>query len=158
MMNERNTRPMPSTSTNWNRTAKRNAGKARRQAARLACVGVETEDNAPVVEAKVSGDFRIVVTTQYYENYGAHDWDGNGKCPQYWKAKGGSQFSIPLSLQQVVNLGAAGIAALAEEAMQHEGVTYRNEGAESYALGWELLPPGEVTEMESWGIPARVLV
>ena len=26
---------------------------------------------------------------QTYENYGSHDWDGTGECPQYWKAKGG---------------------------------------------------------------------
>ena len=23
------------------------------------------------------------------ENYGAHDWDGTGECPQYWKTKCG---------------------------------------------------------------------
>lgn len=157
MMNERNTRPMPTLSRNWTRANKRNAGKARRQAARRACGEVEA-DAAPAVEVKASGDFRIVVSTQYYENYGAHDWDGKGQCPQYWKAKGGSEFSIPLSLRQVVNLGGAGIAALAAEAMRHEDVTYRNDYAESYALGWELLPPSEKTEMETWGIPVRVLV
>lgn len=31
-----------------------------------------------------------VVETQYRENYGAHDWDGTGECPQHWKNKGGS--------------------------------------------------------------------
>lgn len=36
----------------------------------------------------------LVIDTQYMENYGAHDWDGKGKCPQYWKAKGGSEFKV----------------------------------------------------------------
>ena len=33
-------------------------------------------------------------TTQVYENYGAHDWDGVGECPQYWKAKGGNDYVV----------------------------------------------------------------
>ena len=37
---------------------------------------------------------KLLITTQVYENYGAHDWDGVGQCPQYWKAKGGSDYVI----------------------------------------------------------------
>jgi 3-methyladenine DNA glycosylase AlkC len=37
---------------------------------------------------------KLLITTQVYENYGAHDWDGKGECPQYWKAKGGSDYVI----------------------------------------------------------------
>jgi hypothetical protein len=37
---------------------------------------------------------KLVITTQYQENYGAHDWDGEGECPQYWKFKGGSEFMV----------------------------------------------------------------
>ena len=37
---------------------------------------------------------KLLITTQVYENYGAHDWDGKGSCPQYWKAKGGSDYVI----------------------------------------------------------------
>lgn len=33
-----------------------------------------------------------IVETQYRENYGAHDWDGTGECPQYWKNKFGSTY------------------------------------------------------------------
>ncbi len=36
----------------------------------------------------------LVIDTQYMENYGAHDWDGKGECPQYWKAKGGSEYKV----------------------------------------------------------------
>ena len=37
---------------------------------------------------------RIIMGTQFNENYGAHDWDGSGECPQYWKAKGGSEHLV----------------------------------------------------------------
>jgi len=37
---------------------------------------------------------KLVITTQVRENYGAHDWDGTGSCPQYWKFKGGSEYTV----------------------------------------------------------------
>ena len=51
----------------------------------------------------------LVIQTQNQENYGAHDWDGTGTCPQYWKFKGGSEFKItgvPLNIayDEVVEL------------------------------------------------------
>ena len=36
----------------------------------------------------------LVITTQNQENYGAHDWDGRGACPQYWKFKGGNEIKV----------------------------------------------------------------
>lgn len=38
----------------------------------------------------------IIINCQYLENYGAHDWDGNNKCPEHWKPKGGYQFSMDI--------------------------------------------------------------
>lgn len=38
---------------------------------------------------------KLHIQTQDQENYGAHDWDGEGECPQYWKFKGGEDFFIP---------------------------------------------------------------
>ncbi len=35
-----------------------------------------------------------IVQTQYRENYGSHDWDGTGECPQYWKNKGGETYVV----------------------------------------------------------------
>jgi hypothetical protein len=37
---------------------------------------------------------KLLITTQVYENYGAHDWEGVGVCPQYWKAKGGNDYVV----------------------------------------------------------------
>ena len=35
-----------------------------------------------------------IVQTQYRDNYGSHDWDGTGECPQHWKNKGGSTYVV----------------------------------------------------------------
>jgi hypothetical protein len=37
---------------------------------------------------------KFVIYTQVRENYGAHDWDGTGVCPQYWKSKGGNTYVV----------------------------------------------------------------
>ena len=37
---------------------------------------------------------KLLITTQVRENYGAHDWDGTGECPQYWKFKGGNEYLV----------------------------------------------------------------
>jgi len=37
---------------------------------------------------------KLLISTQVYENYGAHDWEGVGECPQYWKAKGGCDYVV----------------------------------------------------------------
>ena len=34
----------------------------------------------------------FIIQTQVRENYGAHDWDGKGECPQSWKNKGGEEY------------------------------------------------------------------
>lgn len=42
---------------------------------------------------------KIIFQTQIHENYGAHGWDGKGACPQYWKAKGGTEhvvYNVPM--------------------------------------------------------------
>jgi len=36
----------------------------------------------------------FVVITQIYENYGFHDWNGKGKCPSRWKAKGEGNWKV----------------------------------------------------------------
>ena len=49
----------------------------------------------------------IVFQTQHRENYGAHDWDGKGECPQYWKFKGGDTYIAKVSFVplRIVNSG-----------------------------------------------------
>ena len=38
---------------------------------------------------------KLVIQTQYKENYAAWDWDGQGECPQGWKFKGGTTYVMP---------------------------------------------------------------
>ena len=70
----------------------------------------------------------LVIRTQYMENYGAHDWDGTGECPQYWKMKGGSEYKItnvPLNIdyQEVVSMA---------------NVETDNEYCREYILDWSI--------------------
>lgn len=44
---------------------------------------------------------RVVIQTQYLENYGAHDWDGEGYAPQHWKPKGGSTYIVVASPAEI---------------------------------------------------------
>lgn len=37
---------------------------------------------------------KLIISTQVFENYGAHNWNGEGECPQYWKAKGGDDYEV----------------------------------------------------------------
>ncbi len=78
----------------------------------------------------------LVIRTQYMENYGAHDWDGKGQCPQYWKMKGGSEYKItnvPLNIdyQEVVSMA---------------NVERDNEYCREYILDWSM----EADDYLSW--------
>jgi len=37
---------------------------------------------------------KLVIKTQLSENYGAHDWSGEGDVPQHWKEKPGSHIEV----------------------------------------------------------------
>jgi hypothetical protein len=37
---------------------------------------------------------RVQILAQMHENYGAHNWSGEGDCPQAWKPKGGQMFTL----------------------------------------------------------------
>ena len=77
----------------------------------------------------------LVIQTQYCENYGAHDWDGVGACPQYWKFKGGSQYKITgvpegVDAEEVVD-------------MVRSDIEHKSDYAEEYIVGW-------TTEQDDW--------
>ena len=82
----------------------------------------------------------LVIDTQFQENYGAHDWDGEGSCPQYWKFKGGSSYKVKnvprnLSMEQVVNIVSPAIVQ-------------DNEYAREYILGYRMEKDGWMSEYE----------
>ena len=86
---------------------------------------------------------KLHIQTQYMENYGAHDWDGTGLCPQYWKMKGGEDYFYAL--------GDAGRSdeALAElvEALRGR-VEWSDDGSRSYIIGWGVVADDYMTEFE----------
>lgn len=51
----------------------------------------------------MSNSIIVVIATQYRENYGAHDWDGRGECPQHWKSKGGDTYFINASAADIAD-------------------------------------------------------
>jgi len=51
----------------------------------------------------MSNSIIVVITTQFLENYGAHDWDGRGECPQHWKPKGGDTYFVNASAADIAD-------------------------------------------------------
>ena len=90
---------------------------------------------------------KIVIQTQVRENYGAHDWDGKGTCPQRWKYKGGNTYVVrdltQAQVDKIVKLGIPTITALIEE---------RNEGYEEYLLAYDIVNDS-AAEGEEWETP-----
>ena len=86
---------------------------------------------------------KLHITTQYMENYGAHDWDGEGECPQRWKFKGGEDFFYPL--------GAYGRSeeALTELVMAlRPQVEWDDIGSRQYIVGWGVVADDFMTDFE----------
>jgi len=86
---------------------------------------------------------QLLITTQVQENYGAHDWDGEGACPQYWKFKGGSDYKY--------DLGKFGRSeeAITELVMALRGkIEQSNDYVREYILGYEVVADDYLTEFE----------
>jgi len=128
--------------------------RARRSMDRVVCEEASEEEVVAEDAAKLPGGtlFRIVLWTEIRENYGAHNWDGEGECPQYWKCKGGSEYHRVIgSAATVHEMGANELSSIA----QHMGeiVEQDNEGFQEIPCGWELFPSTEDTpeeEMIKW--------
>ena len=101
---------------------------------------------------------KLMLTTQYRENYGAWDWDGKGACPQYWKNKGGVDYfyTLPDTFNSVEALKTL-VDTLALK------VEKRNDYVEEYLVDWSVerddyLTPFEQDQLEYDGVikyPAR---
>ena len=74
---------------------------------------------------------KLVIHTQFKENYGAHDWDGKGECPQYWKFKGGSTYVVECSLEQAMSGQFFTDVA--------KCIEYKNDYSEEYIVGENLV-------------------
>jgi hypothetical protein len=86
---------------------------------------------------------QLLITTQVQENYGAHDWDGKGTCPQYWKFKGGNDYKYDLGS---VARNADALAELVEYfrgQIEEDNDYYRN-----HIIGWEVVADDYLTDFE----------
>ena len=75
---------------------------------------------------------KLLITTQLYENYGAHDWDGKGSCPSYWKAKGGNDYVIK-------DFRGGDEAATAMVMAVRERIEESSDYYQETIIGWELV-------------------
>jgi hypothetical protein len=83
---------------------------------------------------------KLLITTQVYENYGAHDWDGVGECPQYWKAKGGCDYVVKKFKD---------FSAVSETVMALRGqIEQSNQAFRETIIGWEIVGDKHLTEFE----------
>ena len=82
---------------------------------------------------------KLYIFTQDQENYGAHDWDGVGQCPQYWKAKGGNDYVV-----KRININ-----KVTETVMALRGqIEQDNDGFRETIIGWEVVADDYLTEFE----------
>ena len=90
---------------------------------------------------------KLVIQTQHRENYGAHDWDGKGECPQYWKFKGGETYVFPnLIPNDVTRIKESGIPTLTNL------IETKDEGWEEYVIDWSFEDDDAVV-CEKWESP-----
>ena len=83
---------------------------------------------------------KLLITTQVYENYGAHDWDGGGECPDYWKAKGGSDYVIK-------NVDECDMIDIIVDRVRDQ-IEMDNEAFREYIIGYRIVADDYMTEFE----------
>lgn len=84
---------------------------------------------------------KLLITTQVYENYGAHDWDGEGECPQYWKAKGGNDYVIKNFRGNDRN--ATEMVMVVSAQIEQDSQYYRE-----HIIGWKIVKDDYLTDFE----------
>ncbi len=90
---------------------------------------------------------RILIMTQYRENYGAHDWDGTGECPQYWKFKGGDEYIVEVDGFRFYNEFARKNAEMIIDSMRSK-IEHRSEYSEEYIVDWSFVEDDYQTDFE----------
>ena len=96
---------------------------------------------------------KAVIYTQIRENYGAHDWDGQGECPQYWKMKGGNTYVIHgVSIED--NMSADWWLGVEND------IESRSEGWEEYIISVNVVDDIDFDEskiVEEWETPINLV-
>jgi hypothetical protein len=89
---------------------------------------------------------QLLITTQTQENYGAHDWDGEGTCPQRWKFKGGNDYVIK-------NFKSNRCPSIAESATQavmglRSQIEEDNDYYREHIIDWRIVADDYLTDFE----------
>ena len=93
---------------------------------------------------------KLVIQTQHAENYGAHDWNGKGACPQNWKFKSGDTYVVPnMTPAQIEKVKAKGIPTL--KAL----IEVRNTHFEETIIGWGVVEDDAVV-CDAWESPTEL--
>jgi hypothetical protein len=85
---------------------------------------------------------KLMITTQYMENYGAHDWDGEGECPQYWKFKGGEDYFFRLLSESW------DIPKLVDALSTKFKLEWSDNYSRQYVVGYKVVEDDYMTEFE----------
>jgi len=90
---------------------------------------------------------QLLITTQTQENYGAHDWDGVGECPSYWKFKGGQDYKYDLAgfrfESEFSDKNLRMIVDSLRPQIEESNDYFRND-----IIGWEVVADDYLTEFE----------
>ena len=87
---------------------------------------------------------RLIIETQYLENYGAHDWSGEGDCPQYWKPKFGSEYELAVSNTDISEASSLETLVNLHRDQMEQDTNYSRE----YVINWYVLGDTELTSQE----------
>jgi len=90
---------------------------------------------------------KLVIDTQFCENYGSHAWDGKGECPQRWKFKGGETYVVlnitPAQQARIERDGIPTLAGLIE---------YSSDYAKEYIISYRVVEDAAQAG-EEWETP-----
>ena len=107
---------------------------------------------------------KLHIQTQIQENYGAHDWDGEGECPQRWKMKGGEDFFVALDGFNPDHEFADKNLAMIVDGVRSK-IEWNDVGSRQHIVGYDVVADDFLTDFEQSQLeydgaivyPARVL-
>ena len=86
---------------------------------------------------------QLLITTQTQENYGAHDLDGVGECPSFWKFKGGQDYKYALGSTLRSDETLAEIVEYFRSEIEEDNDYYRN-----HIIGYQVVADDYLTDFE----------
>ena len=90
---------------------------------------------------------KLVIQTQYRENYAYREWDGKGEVPQGWKFKGGTTYVIP-NFKDFD--GASALVSRLSKLIE-----YNNDACEEYITTWNIVDHAEKV-CDDWEFPVQL--